>query len=752
MKSTIWKTCMLIFILFISVTACKTDNSSTETAPVSPAPNNSTGPGDVVATVVSVPDPGETAKAYLDAWANGDHVAMYNMLTRLSMDAIRIEDFDTRYRDVTIEVVPTSIEYEILQTLTNPNIAQVGYQITLNSALVGPVTRETMMTMSMENGDWRVVWDDTLILPELAGGNKLSMESASPTRGIIYDKDGDVLASDTFAAAVSVIPSNIPENGGGGMLNQIYQLTGIPSGYFISEIFDEAAPWIIPITESPMAFFQVREPTLRNNYGDIFSWVEYFTHLAYLGEAGAHTIGWVGAIPKEDVDIWLDRGYPVDATIGRMGVESWGQEYLAGKIGGNLFVIDEAGIKVTRLAGRESEPSQSIYTSLDDDLQLWAQLAIRDFKGAVVVLERDTGRVLAMASSPTFNPNGADLANPNSNWGSYFDGTYDRPLFNRATMGQYPPGSIFKLVTMSAALESGLFNPFSSYLCEHYWYGPGGVELTDWTLDKDKPASGNLTLLEGLMRSCNPWFYQIGYTLYTNGQTTAVADMARSFGLGNPTGIKELPEAGGSIINPDDVASNEPWFNAVQQAIGQSETLITPLQAAVYIAAFGNGGTLYQPQLVERIVNTAGENTYEFEPIVNGTLPISENTLNAVREGLLMVITNTSGTAYRTFRGANYGIKVYGKTGTAQNSSGDPHAWFIGYTDQQRSDKPDIAVAVLVENIGDGSEFAAPIFRRAVDAYFYGSPQYSYPWESPRFEFDPEYFEPDDDGGGGGTP
>jgi penicillin-binding protein 2 len=261
-------------------------------------------------------------------------------------------------------------------------------------------------------------------------------------------------------------------------------------------------------------------------------------------------------------------------------------------------------------------------------------------------------------------------------------------------------------------------------------------------LEKEKPASGNLILIDGLMRSCNPWFYQIGHILYNNGHETAIADMARGFGLGSPTGLVQLPEASGNITNPDDNPSAEPWFNAVQQAIGQSDTLITPIQAAVYIAAFGNGGTLYQPQLIERVVNITGENTNVFEPIVNGSLPISENTLLAIQEGLLKVVSNSRGTAYRSFGGVSYNIRVYGKTGTAQNPSGDPHAWFIGYTDQQRESKPDLAIAVVVENVGDGSEFAAPIFRRLVDAYFYGEPQYNYPWESNRFEFNPGYFEP----------
>ena len=746
----IWKTVVLVLILSIGVAGCTTNNGNPEETDTAP-PTPTLPPIEGIETLVSVPDPSEAAKAYLDAWVNFDYGAMWNKLTTLSKDSITTEDFITRYETVAVEAVATSIGYEILQTLTNPNTAQVSYRVYINSALVGEVSRDTLMTLSMENEEWRVVWDDRLILPELAGGNKLYMDSEPPTRGIIYDREGDILAANTGAAALSVIPSGIPEKSQGiGLLGQIRALTDIPDNYWRDLVFAEDPPWIIPISEIPEDRFDEREPIIRDNYGAIFSWTKYLTRLAYRADAGAHALGWVGAIPVEDADTWIAQGYPIDATIGRMGIESWGEEILAGKPSASLYVISPEGIIITRLAGRDPEPPQDIYTTLDDKLQLWAQLSIQDFTGAVVVLERDTGRILAIASSPTFNPNDADVANTNRKWDSYFSGEYDQPFLNRATLGQYPPGSIFKVITLAAALESEYFTTSDNYFCEHHWYGPGGMVFDDWTFEKGRDPSGNLLLLEGLMRSCNPWFYQIGYTLYTYGEPNLLAEMARSFGLGSPTGLEQLPEASGQITNPEDNTTAETWFNTVQQAIGQSDTLITPLQAAAYVSAIGNGGTLYQPQLIDRIVNTALENTFEFEPIVTGTLPVSENNLLAIQEGMRLVITNKLGTAYRTF--ANLTFTVYGKTGTAQNQGELPHAWFIGYTNQLRDDKPDIAIAVLVENIGDGSEFAAPIFRRLVEVYFYGSPQRTYPWETRVGEFNPEFFEEDDEEDNGGNP
>jgi penicillin-binding protein 2 len=402
-------------------------------------------------------------------------------------------------------------------------------------------------------------------------------------------------------------------------------------------------------------------------------------------------------------------------------------------------VLDPSGNIVTTIAEAQAQPASSVYTTLDMDLQVAAQAAIKDFNGAIVVLERDTGRVLAMVSSPTFNPNWADPNDANSFWNTYFPDDRGR-FFNRATQGQYPPGSIFKVIPFSAALESGVWEPESTIDCVQQWYGLANVVLDDWTLEKELPPSGTLSLLEGIMRSCNPWFYQIGLDLYNAGQTDAITEMARGFGLGSLTNIQVVPEETGNVAPPDTANAETGRLQAVQQAFGQGTTLITPLQAAVYTAAIGNGGTLYQPQLIERVEDTNGVAQLSFTPQVNGTLPISADTLLNLQNAMRLVVADPRGTAYRRFTG--FTIPVFGKTGTATAGEGlDPHAWFIGYTDAGRPEEPDIAIAVLVENIGDGSEFAAPIFRRVASHYFFDSPGPLYDWEIDYGVLDPIYFD-----------
>jgi penicillin-binding protein 2 len=207
--------------------------------------------------------------------------------------------------------------------------------------------------------------------------------------------------------------------------------------------------------------------------------------------------------------------------------------------------------------------------------------------------------------------------------------------------------------------------------------------------------------------------------------------MSRGFGLAELTGIGQVEEEPGRIPLPTD------GLNATSLAIGQGDMVVTPLQVANFIAAIANGGTLYRPQLVEQILPAVGDPIQEFKPEALSTLPIKEETLAAIREGMLLVTKNTRGTAYA--RLGNFAIPTAGKTGTAESGTVDPQAWFSGYSLAGNPDKPDIAVVVLVENQGEGSVWALPIFRGIMEIYFFGSRQTLYPWETNFGVINPEY-------------
>ncbi|HWR65439.1 MAG TPA: penicillin-binding transpeptidase domain-containing protein [Bellilinea sp.] len=706
---------ILLLILMLLLAACTPGENNLPPGAATPTLR------DPMVNTTTAPSPDSAAKAFLDAWKADNYAAMYAQLTLLSKDALIEDDFSNHMKDVSATMSLESLDYEILQSLIkNPSEAQVAYRMTYHTVLVGDIVRETVMNMSLQDETWKVQWEDGMILPELRGGNRLTMDISVPARGNIYDKNGSALAAQSDAVALGIEPGQINPDTESALLTELSNLTNLNPDY-IASLYEFAEPgWYIPVGDVSAQEIENRFDVLTSLGGAIMS--SYNTRY-YFDQAAAHAVGYVQPIPIEQVDEYRRLGYRVDERVGMVGLETWGEEYLTGQRGASLYVVDQQGSVITRLGERESKPANEIYSTLDKDLQVQTQRAIEGFRGAVVVLERDTGRVLAMASSPTFDPNLFDPNNFNSGYllGEVYDPA-TLPLLNRATNGQYPLGSVFKIITMATALETGVFTQFSEYNCLHTFTEIPGVTLYDWTYEKERPASGLLTLPEGLMRSCNPWFYHIGLELYQLGYTEDVSKMARSFGLGSPTGIEQLDEAAGNMPTP--ISQDD----AVQLAIGQGAMLATPLQVARFIAAVGNGGTLYRPQIVERVTTPDGQPLISFKADPQGTLPVSEENLKIIQDAMRAVVADTRGTARTALAGL--GVPVYGKTGTASNSTGTSHAWFAGYTDAGREDLPDIAIAVIAENAGEGSEIAAPIFRRVVEAYYFGRPSRLYPWEA----------------------
>lgn len=720
MKARFWQ----ILILIAFLTGCtQTRSSSTPTIPPSPTL------GAVSVGITPAPDAKTAANAFLDAWKADDYATMYSMLTSVSKDAVSQEDFEKHFRGIASEMALSGIDYDILSSLVaNPESAQVGYRLNFHSTLVGDLVKDTTMNLSLEGGQWRVQWDDTLVMPELAGGNYMGMERFIPARANIYDREGAALVAQTDATAIGLVPGQIDPEQEETLFTWLERLTDLRADDIRAryESFPPGVDWYLPLGEIPSDQVAKNIDFLSGLSGlqlNSNKWRYYFD-----GGIAPHVVGYVTTIQQGQEEEFLRKGYRRDERIGQSGLEKWGESYLSGQRGGALYVFDANGQIVTRLAERQGQPSQAIYTTLERDFQEGVQQALSGFRGAAVVLEKDTGRVLAMASSPGFDPNAFEPLNRNS--ADILQQIFtdpNTPTFNRASQGQYPLGSVFKLITMAAALESGVYTTESTYDCGYFFNELAGVTLNDWTYEHflqgdETPPSGLLSLPEGLMRSCNPFFWHIGLDLYNQGMTTTVSSMATGFGLGQRTGIEGIEEEAGQIPVP------QSQLDATNLAIGQGETLVTPLQVASFTAALGNGGTLYKPQLIEKIAPPDGEPTMTFKPEAIGKLPLSPENLKIIQDAMRSVVDNRRGTAWHRFTGLN--IPVYGKTGTAQSGSGEPHAWFSGYTLQGREDKPDIAVAVVVENIGEGSDYAAPIFRRIVELYFNERPGKLYPWES----------------------
>lgn len=689
-----------------------------------------------VVTVLSAPDPNLMLTNYLEAYKVDDYNTMYNLLSKVTQDALPLEEFARRNRDALNQMSAGSFDYELLSSLVNPYSGEIAYKVTYTTALVGDIQRDIIARFALENGEWKLQWDDSLILPEMAGGNVLRMDYSVPSRGNIYDKDGDVVAAQTDAFAFSIIPGNVTEESLPILLSEVWRLCGISMEELADEIANTPAFYPIPLCEAS----EKESQRIRDVYPSGLEWTPYNSRYYFDQGASSNIVGYTQYISEENLEEYRRLGYAGDERVGSTGVEQWAEDYLAGKHGGTLYVVNPTtGEIVTRVGESPPEPADSVYLTIDDNLQYYAQQALKGFRGAAVVIEVETGRVLAMASSPGFDSNVFEPNNPNAaeQISELFQNA-NQPLVNRAAQGQYPLGSVFKIITLAAGMESGLVVPEQTFDCQYDWTRLPDRIRYDWTWQhcqdrlaagkecdtSDSVPSGLLTVSEALMRSCNPFFWDVGYTLYLNDRPNDIANMARAFGLGQPTGIEQIPEEAGQINNPtSDIAD-------VNMSIGQGDVLVTPLQVASFIAALGNGGTLYRPQLVEKIEPVeGGAATQVFKPVARGTLPVQPFRLDFIRDAMSSVVKDPRGTAYFRLRGLQ--IPVAGKTGTAESGSGLPHAWFAGYTmASENTGLPDIAIAVILENQGEGSDYAAPVFKRILETYYYSAPQTFYWFES----------------------
>jgi len=672
--------------------------------------------------VMAPPEVDSVVNEYLQAWESKDYEAMYRLLSQEARTNISHEDFAKFLQETALNMTQQSIETRFISATKNPSTANAEYAVRFRTSLFGEIEREYDMPLVLENDLWRIRWDHGLVLPELSGGNRLQLEVISQERGAIFDRKRAPIAEQTSAYALAIIPNQIEDGREGLLLSQLSELTGRTTESIQEQYEDiRLTNWYVPVGEASKAEVSERWDTLSNLGG--LQMTEYQSRYYYSGGIAPQAIGYVQPIPQEQVDEYREKGYLGTEIIGQAGLERYAEEALAGKPAASLYVVSPEGQVISRLNQADPKAPQNITTTIDANLQLETQRALQSFRGAAIVMEVDTGRILAIASSPGFDPN---LFEPNNRNSAELLETMlndgQQRLLNRAAQSAYPLGSVFKIIAMAAALESDLYTPDTVYYCSHYFEELPGERFKDWTVDKDLPPSGNLTLVQGLVRSCNPWFYHIGLDLFRKEGATYLSDMSRAFGLGSATGIAQIAEDEGQIIDP--VSDGD----AVQQGIGQGNMLVTPLQVVRFTAAVANGGTLYRPQLIERIASQSGVDVFTFTPEKNGTLPVSEETLEAIETGMRGVVASRIGTAHDQL--GDLGLEVYGKTGTAENPLGSAHAWFTGFSKTGRKDHPDIAVTVILENVGEGSEWAAPVFRRIMETYYFGEPRKLYPWES----------------------
>ena len=739
---------LLIVILFVGACSGQSfplpHDSRPEEPPASTANSDAeTAVANPTTPAEPIPDAGGYARAFYRAWEGQDYIGMYSLLSQQSQAKVGSEAFVSSYQDAMDTARVKTIHAQPLSLVQEDDQAEFGVRVTWDTAVTGQITRDYSVPLTYKDGRWGIEWHEGLILPELEGGNRLSMEYEIPSRANIYDINGQALAYQGKVVSLSVIPGQIQDEP--YFLGVLSQVLGKPAED-IQFLYAASKPdWLVPIGDITEARLQDFALDIQPLIGAGLAPPEGRTTRIYDPDGVApHIVGYTGFIPAEQISYYLEEGYRGDEQVGLVGMEGWGEEYLNGTRGGTLSVYTSNGEFVSTLADQQPKQSRSLFTTFDKSFQAAVEQALAEAisshptaeHGAVVVLDVNNGKVKAMASYPSYNPQIFDGARPNADveLGQVFNDP-GRPLINRAAQGAYPAGSVFKIVTLAAALNSGLYTPETLYTSTGTWNKLGdGNAKTDWL----EGGHGTITLKQALVVSCNSCFYDVGYNI--DGQdNTLLPRIATEFGLGQRTGISGIDETSGLIPSPEwkTAELGEGWAtgDAVNMAIGQGYVQVTPLQIANMVAAVANGGTLYQPTLVDRI-GAAGDAPEEPWPVQTiGQLPLDPDQMATLKDALWNVANGPWGTASDRFDGLP--LQVAGKTGTAEAPPNDPHAWFAGYApaapyttqDGTYLEDPEIAISVIVENAGEGSAVAAPIFRRIVELY-YGIPTTPFPWQT----------------------
>ncbi|KKS80676.1 MAG: Penicillin-binding protein 2 [Candidatus Beckwithbacteria bacterium GW2011_GWA2_43_10] len=424
--------------------------------------------------------------------------------------------------------------------------------------------------------------------------------------------------------------------------------------------------------------------------------LDRFGEVLSLSAANAHVLGYVGEVSEEEVDKFY-----LGAMVGKIGLEKQYDQKLRGRDGLSILEQDAEGKVLRELKRIEPVKGEVLATALDAGLQKKAFELLNQRKGAVVISDPNNGEILALVSSPGFDP---------KNLTQYLNDK-DLPLFNRALGGEYPPGSVFKIITATAALEEGKIDQ-TTRIEDTGELRVGPYRFGNWYFDQYGKKEGWLEITRALARSNDIFFYKLGEYLGIN----ALADWARYFGLGSKTGIDLEGEADGLIPDPKwkETVLKDQWYlgDTYISAIGQGNILTTPIQLNQMIGVIASRGKLCRPYLVKSEIRNPKSEKFCKQ------LDIQEKTLNLVTEGLKQVC-ESGGTAWPffDFKVKDKRIYVAGKTGTAEftDSKNRTHAWFSGFAP---ADKPEIVVTVLLEGAGEGSYQAAPLAKEILTYWF----------------------------------
>ena len=556
----------------------------------------------------------------------------------------------------------------------------------------------------------------------MSESNRTRVQDILPQRGLILDRNGDILVDNHPSYALAVVREDVPDirvltNRLAFLLNRPWAEVGSALEAISRQPAFEPVTIYSDLTRDDLVLLETHRYELPGVV------VQVKPQRRYLHEKfAAHVIGYLGEITGDQLDQEKYDNYRMGDLVGQYGVEKSWEDYLHGRRGRRMVEVNAGGRVLRVIKEMPAKLGYNLHLTLDPRLQSVAQQALQGKAGALVALEVKTGEVLAMASSPVFNPNEFVQGISAKQWKALAENPL-HPLENRAVSGQYPPGSTFKIVSAIAALQEGVVTPETIIPCAG-GYPFGNRTFHCWK----KTGHGAVNMHRAIKESCDIYFYDVGRQLGID----RLAKYSRAFGLGVPSGIGLANEKGGLVAGTDwkKQRFGVSWQpgETLSVVIGQGYNLVTPLQMAQVAAVAANGGTLYKSRLVKKITDAAGNTVKEFSPEVVRNLEVSPENWKVVQKGLYAAVNEPGGTGRR---GRVDGVSVAGKTGTAQvvalkkyegwKESELPykyrdHAWFVAFAP---ADDPQIAVAVVMEHSGHGGTQAAPPAQMVLQAYFH---------------------------------
>lgn len=524
---------------------------------------------------------------------------------------------------------------------------------------------------------------------ELAEGNRVRILFQPAPRGLVYDRRGEVLADNSLSFQLSVFDDWLESEHVRELMQkylgisraELGKLRQRPAHGFVTLRRHAAFQTVVKIRENPSMQFVFVTATPRRAYPQ--------------GRLASHVLGYIGEIDDKALEARRDQDYRLGDFVGKLGIEASMESWLRGRRGGEQVEVDAEGHVVRVLGRRRPLPGNDVHLTLDGELQRVAELLLAPYVGAVVVLGVEEGDVLALASSPGFQPQVLVPPTAQEDWNRILADPR-KPLHNRAMAGLYPPGSTFKLITSLAALQSDKVEVPGAF-CPGF-YQIGSRRFRCWK----RAGHGRVDLLKGLAESCDVLYYQLGLSVGADH----LHRLSDAFGLGRRTGVDLLNEAEGTLPSPEwkEKQRGERWYpgDTANFSIGQGYVQTTPVQMAMLTAAFASGGRLVRPRLVGKVVSPSGQVVHRPLPRARH-LDVSPEHLRQIREGMRAVVTIGTGKL------AAAQIPVAGKTGTSEDPPRkNPHAWFVGYAPHPSAK---IALAVVIEEGGSGGEVAAPIAR-----------------------------------------